>query len=534
MAKSATRSRHIVAVVLKFKDKGTEDTISAHQQIINTNEHHYVWWGWWSKDFENLPNNQLREIRNNIDDIEFYLFHTKKETLYKATCKEIMYRDNADGMSEFSCPDCYSPDYYKEYPTRAWFRFTEIHETSSDDFLMKYSFLEDDLIDEDHKEKFSLSSFPGCQASNLELFSVQKRTVWFLGKRRKTDASLPRFFSPTAIFENVSKGYYKSSGTKILILSDLHFSDQHHAFSLGSDITKMRLIDVIKKKLNGIEKNIGGIIISGDLSWRADSQEFAYAEQFILELMELYNVRRDQVLIVPGNHDIAFQRNPPEKTLENTAVEVATKEAQANYIDFYNNILHMRPKEDFLCASRKILLQNNLPLEIIGLDSNMLQQHENSFVGQGFVGPTQLNYLSTQMELKEGESDYSYRILVLHHHILPAWYQETPEKNHSYSVLLDSGRVQEFIRKYHINLVIHGHNHASQFSKITIPSVENSEESEYSYHIIGMGSSGVLCESNVIGVLDFGTLGHIRYSNIQINPLGKENLMRQNYTFSLQ
>ena len=46
--------------------------------------------------------------------------------------------------------------------------------------------------------------------------------------------------------------------------------------------------------------------------------------------------------------------------------------------------------------------------------------------------------------------------------------------------------------------------------------------------------SGVLCESNVIGVLDFGTLGHIRYSNIQINPLGKENLMRQNYTFSLQ
>lgn len=71
----------ICAVVLKFKDKGTEDTIESHQGIIKNKGH--VWWGWWSKDYENLPINELQkiqeQIKKNPNSILFFCFIQKKK-----------------------------------------------------------------------------------------------------------------------------------------------------------------------------------------------------------------------------------------------------------------------------------------------------------------------------------------------------------------------------------------------------------------------------------------------------------------------
>lgn len=523
----------IAAIILKFKDKRTEDTIEAHVEILNKEK--TVWWGWWSKDYENLPQNQLEEIKqrlaNNRDAVKIYLFHSKKEIFYRAVCEEIVFREN--GL-QLQCPDENCPEYYKDYPVRAWFRFSDIHPTNKEDFCGKYTYLADDLIDEEHKKKPSLSSFAGSKASEPDLFVIQKRTMWFLRNVRKADNHIDMNMFGT-MMENISKNYFKTLGNRILLLSDLHFTEieQRHAFGLGDNPDKMKLIDCIKKALKKDERPISGVIISGDFTWCANEKEFSYAEQFILDLMENYDIKRNQILIVPGNHDIAFEKDRSGEFTENRKIEVASKEAQANYIDFYNSIFEVRPKEEFLCASRRILLRNNLPIEIIGLDSNVLQQEEKAFVGQGFVGYKQLNYLSTQMELKDNEEVYSYRILVLHHHIMPAWYQEEVEKNHSYSVLLDSGRVQEFIKKYRIKLVIHGHNHENQFTKITIPSVEDSTEQDYVYYIIGIGSAGACGNSNVIGVIDFDKIGKVKYTNLGINSKGQDDLQQKKYEFPL-
>lgn len=525
-------TKTISAVVLKFKDKGTKDTIKEHVDILEKKGS--VWWGWWSKDFENLPKRQLQEIQQQLEQdkkkISFYLFHTKKEIMYEAVCDEIIYREDS-----LQCPDENVPDYYKDYPIRAWFRFSNIHETNKEDFCEKYTYLEDDLIDEEHKEKLSLSSFAGFRASEIDLFVFQKRTVWFLCDRRKTDENAIGINQFGKMIENISKNYFKTLGTRILVLSDLHFTEieQKHAFGLKEGLRKIKLVEAVKNVLEKSDKIISGMIIAGDFTWCADEKEFKYAEEFIMELMENYDIKRNQILVVPGNHDIAFSKNKTGEFEENKEIEVASREAQANYVDFYNNIFQTRPKEDFMCATRRLLLRNNLPIEIIGLDSNVLQQEEKAFVGQGFVGYKQLNYLSTQMELKDYDDVYSYRILVLHHHIMPAWYQEEPEKNHSYSVLLDSGRVQEFIKKYRIKLVIHGHNHENQFTKITIPKAIDTEEDDYTYYIMGIGSAGASGNNNVIGILDFDKVGMVDYTNVQINAKGQDGLFIKKYEFSL-
>lgn len=528
------RNGMIDAIILKFKDKGTEDTIESHKNIIGQNG--YVWWGWWSKDYENLPEKEFQEIKkqleNNKKKIVFFLYHTKKEILYKATCEEIIFR--IEGMN---CPDDKSPAYYKDYPVKAWMKFCEIHETEKENFIEKYTFLADSLIDEKHKEKTSLSSFVDCKAIDFELFSYQKRTIWFLRNSKPTDNTLPSIKQYTMLMDNIARNFYKADGTSFLILSDLHFTEieNKHAFSLANDGVDSSLSEVIFSVVK--ETKISGIIIAGDFTWCASEKEFGFAEQFILKLMERYGIKRNQIIFVPGNHDIAFLKNFTGKFEKNKTVEVASKEARNNYMNFYDSIFHIKPNEDFLCSARRILLRNNLPVEIIGLDSNVLQQQEDRFVGQGFVGQHQLSYIHTQMELLENSDVYSYRILVLHHHLIPAWYQDNPEKDHSYSVLLDSGRLQEFIKKYRIKLVIHGHNHENRFTKITIPAMVGSKEEDYTYHIIGIGSAGAkdvsTANPNVIGMLNFQKQGKVKYINIPIAPTGQE-LQHREYEFCIE
>ena len=345
-----------------------------------------------------------------------------------------------------------------------------------------------------------------------------------------------RFHLGILVMRSENPGY-KADGTSFLILSDLHFTDIEgkHAFSIADDKVNLSLEQVIFDKLKG--KKLSGIIIAGDFTWCASEQEFSFAERFILKLMEKYDIKRNQIIFVPGNHDIAFLKNYKGTFEKSRPVEVASNEARKNYIDFYDNIFNVTPKEDFLCSARRILLRNNLPIEIIGLDSNILQQCEDKFVGQGFIGQHQLSYISTQMELLDNCDVYSYRILVLHHHIIPAWYQEKPENDHSYSVLLDSGRLQEFIKKYHIKLVIHGHNHENLFTKITVPAIVGCEEEDYTYHILGIGSAGAkdvtTANPNVIGILNFETKGKVQYENIPITPKGQE-MQKRIYEFFIE
>lgn len=524
----------IDAIILKFKDKGTEDTIQSHRNIIGQSG--YVWWGWWAKNYENLPQKEFEYVKKQLESgsktIVFYLYHTKKDILYKAVCEQVIY-----GNDGIVCPDDNSPEYYKDYPVKVWMKFRDIHETEKEYFVGKYTFLTDSLIDEKHKEKASLSSFADCKVVDFELFCYQKRTIWFLRNSIKTDNTLPSIGQFTMVMDTIAKDFYKADGTSFLVLSDLHFTDieNKHAFSLKDDRINLPLEEVIFKRLK--DKKFSGIIIAGDFTWCASEKEFSLAEQFILKLMDKYSIKRSQIILVPGNHDIAFLKDYKGDFEKNKIVEVASKEARENYINFYDNIFQIKPKEEFLCSARRILLRNNLPIEIIGLDSNILQQEEDRFVGQGFVGQHQLSYIYTQMELLENCDVYSYRILVLHHHIIPAWYQETPEIDHSYSVLLDSGRLQEFIKKYRIKLVIHGHNHENQFTKITIPASVNSGEEDYTYHIIGIGSAGAkevsTANPNVVGILDFEERGKAKYINVPIVPNGQE-LKEREYDFSLE
>jgi len=70
------------SIILRFRDLSTPagtTTIEQHKRIIA--DKGYVWWGWWHKQGETVPENSFREILGEIGKsgpYEIYLFDTGK------------------------------------------------------------------------------------------------------------------------------------------------------------------------------------------------------------------------------------------------------------------------------------------------------------------------------------------------------------------------------------------------------------------------------------------------------------------------
>ncbi|MCP4350178.1 MAG: hypothetical protein GY795_32275 [Desulfobacterales bacterium] len=86
----------------------------------------------------------------------------------------------------------------------------------------------------------------------------------------------------------------------ILHLSDLHFGTDENAENwfgqLAADLTK---------ELSCTRLDI--VILSGDIGNKSDPSEYATAIQFITDLKNEFGLSREQIVIVPGNHDLNWQ-----------------------------------------------------------------------------------------------------------------------------------------------------------------------------------------------------------------------------------
>jgi len=80
------------AIILRFRDlsnpAGTT-TIGEHQRLIK--DRGYVWWGWWNKQGETIPESAFRQISSEITrsgPYEAFLFDTGKYKLHRARIAE--------------------------------------------------------------------------------------------------------------------------------------------------------------------------------------------------------------------------------------------------------------------------------------------------------------------------------------------------------------------------------------------------------------------------------------------------------------
>jgi len=518
-----------VYLVIRIGDFGTDDAISEHQDIIDKND--YAWGGWWAQSHEYLPDNlniiNTLKVTSQEKEIVLFLLNSETNKLYRVNVGDLRYSIE---KKKIESPDkARTPEYYQNYPLLLWFKMTKISNPIKDRDINKYSYC-DCLKEYKITDRYNSDIYNKKIISSIAELSSQDRSLFFIRKSKNGDEE----YKVSTLLtrgdkENIATNYKQINGNSIILLSDLHFSDDisKHAFKnskLKKDYDKKLLSQAVYETIineygESKAEDIAAAILAGDLTYRGTKTEFSEMKEFIIGLYNQYAMNMDQIIIVPGNHDINFGDKEGE-----TEVDYAGFESKLNYIELYEDLYKVTPN-DYLAIARKIILKNQLAIDIVGFNSNHLQQVEKRFQGMGFVGAEQIEMI--EREMKWSKDSYSYKILVLHHNIHPVEYIQKPEFDYAYSTCLDAGLLSSFITRNKINLVIHGHKHQEHFIEVGYKTKDCREGELFYYNTLGLGSAGSTelghGISNSIALLDFNERNTISIKVLQISNGNNDN-----------
>lgn len=506
----------VKTLILRFRDLGIGkgETIKHHKSIIGDKD--FVWWAWWNKAGETIPDDAFRHFQAKAESGNFsvYLLDSGQKEIYEAKCSNIKWE-----ISHAPCaspaPDR-TPEYYRGQKYLAWFEFTEISEKPCEESILKqftYS-----LVDEFFEERCSkYTDFYGKRIFSIDELIQQNRSIWFIRDFRDGDLTNEiklldnRKIKPSHFVEE----YIQRSSQNLLWISDLHYSTDHHGFPLNGSVSKNPLGLSIENALKASKnENIGGVIVSGDITWQAAGNEFKLAKSFFEWAKSWGGLENYQFAICPGNHDIAFSDDPSKKGVEITK---ASDEACGAFGDFYEDLFYQKPNT-YLSSGRRFLLGNVIPIEIVCLNSSFLTQKKGLFQGHGFLGQSQLNDAAEQMSWKPNIEPLAFRIAVLHHHLLPVTFRDIPEAGRQYSVVLDAEAFSQWLVEYRVRLVLHGHMHNPFVSRVIKPiSIDSPDKRWHEYYVLGMGSTGV--EKTHLGEIAKNTIGILKFKKKEVEVI---------------
>ena len=180
-----------------------------------------------------------------------------------------------------------------------------------------------------------------------------------------------------------------------------HLSDMH----IGAINFKENLLLKAINKVNDFNPNL--VIVTGDITNNGYYAEFERAAEY-LDLIE------SPLLVVPGNHDARHIGN-----------------------ECFEELIKKR------CGTLDVKTPE---ISAIGLDSS------EPDLDYGKIGRTQ--QASMERELKRAEKNNLYKIIALHHHIIPV-----PKTGRERNVLTDAGDILKSIIDGDADIVLSGHKH---------------------------------------------------------------------------
>jgi hypothetical protein len=516
----------VETMILRFRDLSTPDgkTVERHSDIARGPEG-YVWWGWWAKGGERVPTELFGELlakAQRPEGLLLYFLDSGHGVLYRATCRGIEWNPVA-GKLRPSPEPAKTPEYYSTEEQLAWFKLGPIERCDLE--LTEFTYVRVDAFFTSQPSLYKL--FYGKRIFSAQELIQQNRSIWFVRRAQPSDPrhQVSLLDGPSLSPENFPKNFIQSESRSLLWLSDLHFSEgehNYHAFPLDpKHVSRLSLDRALKEALKrhyNDDPRLGGVIISGDITWKAAPREFEQARAFIDRTMSWADVKPFYFSLCPGNHDVAWSSQPATKEAQ---IEAARGKAQEAYAGFYTGLFNLTPSEHLSCG-RRFLLGGTYPVEIVCLNSSVLEQWPGAFQGHGFVGHAQLEEVEREFgwskqdaQSKSGDGQ-PFRIVVLHHHLVPVTYREQPDPQTIYSVVLDAEAVMRWVVQHRVDLVLHGHMHQPFCVKLSKPvsdHLEGEVKQWHDFHVIGMGSTGVKREhlgaegQNTFGVLRFESSG---------------------------
>jgi predicted MPP superfamily phosphohydrolase len=422
-------------IILRFRDL-IADTIAEHTAILESCGE--VWWGWWRKTTEPTHLDCLGRLASRLETemVTVGLYNRAEQLFFVADVTDCIFDE--DGKLLESPNAMQTPSYYNTQRLRAWFKIVKIVEITQEEFVEQFSSLP--LGDE-------------------TLFAVDH---------------------PRAGAAEVRDDIFKVNGNLIVHLSDLHFGSDY-GFPQQSVPGKFDLLTILAQDIKAqTREGIGLLIISGDLTSRGDATPLLnVAIPFLHSLCEKLSLELDQVIIVPGNHDIPFN---------NFSLGYDHEKAFFTFMEkFYGS-------DQSSIELKRFLFPQDQLVEVLPINSVKLRSQETSDYGW-------VDWQSYKNVLDlEGLSADSVRVAVLHHHLAPI-VREERIPNDAYpgaaiSVLLNAGTVVEELQRYGFRYVLHGHQHTPAVSSISRGRFQEGsielEGCSCPLFIVAGGSSGVM------------------------------------------
>ena len=193
-----------------------------------------------------------------------------------------------------------------------------------------------------------------------------------------------------------------------LKISWLHLSDLH----LGKDdynenIVLETLFEDIKKQRQDKKISFDFIFITGDVTYSGQNQEFVLAKNFIDRLSRVASVSLDNIVVVPGNHDV--NRKAVPFSAQNSISSLSNRNTVNHIIDDFEEMkTYLRPLENFqeftntfnwsetknngspsFTINRKI---NNISVSVLALNSAWAAYGGKNEKGMLLVGEKQVSY----------------------------------------------------------------------------------------------------------------------------------------------
>jgi 3',5'-cyclic AMP phosphodiesterase CpdA len=276
----------------------------------------------------------------------------------------------------------------------------------------------------------------------------------------EADASVPdnqAHFAPASTHSPVGQPDMPRPIT-LLHVSDIRFGRNHcfGSLALSSDDTFDTLLARLRDDLHSLEREHklrpDMLVLSGDLAERGFPTEFDNVLQFVEGLTEQLQLPRNQVVLIPGNHDINHK-----------ACEAYFNHCEANegepkapfwpkwhhYVQFFDRFYRDYP--DITFTENKPWTMFPMPeikLVVAGLNSTIRESHRDTD-HFGYLSEAQLRWFADKLAPYKQEGWFS--IAVLHHNIRHG--PVADDEN-----LRDADALQRVLGPA-INLILHGHTY---------------------------------------------------------------------------
>jgi 3',5'-cyclic AMP phosphodiesterase CpdA/SAM-dependent methyltransferase len=256
----------------------------------------------------------------------------------------------------------------------------------------------------------------------------------------------------------------------------LHLSDLHLG-GLDEWNRGDRLLRSIKAAISQLQESnsfaLRWLFFTGDLASKGTAEQLSAAVSFLRDLATQLGIAADRIVICPGNHDVDW-RETQEREKENQDRSKWRAQHFAHYVGavrpFYEkaqhpSLLRSLPELHNLGEAADVFTLHHWPEDdvlVISFNSCIVESHRSED-HYGYVGQDQIDRVTEILDrLRSGDRpkwDQTYRIAMIHHPFF-APYDKDP------SALRDPIYLMNWLRDYHVHLVLHGHQHWSQIGAV--------------------------------------------------------------------